>query len=337
MRIELFDARPLTPLVHFLDRNGIASQPLLDRARIPGELLSIGGWVSKKQAYDFTFECVQRAQSPAVVYAAYESDFHFEHMGPIADAMQFCKTVKESLELGARLGSIAYEGSEYFLTSDRETTWFCFRDRNIVSAGHTYIHDMTLGAYCHLIREFADPEWFPKRMLTQGEVVNRHTVVGRFQDCEARFHPDYSALGFPTEFLSRRLPKQEHAVDFDEAEAWQFGPDGSAPIVDILYRLLASRFRFRNLPTLDSVALMVGVSPATLKRKLYSAGLSYRNVLDRLRFDEACEMLAIPQVSEREIAHELGYSGTNNFVRSFRRMTGMTPGQYRRRETIAAP
>jgi AraC-like DNA-binding protein len=75
---------------------------------------------------------------------------------------------------------------------------------------------------------------------------------------------------------------------------------------------------------------MVGISQATLNRGLATAGMSYGRLLDCLRFDTACEMFAIPQVTVKEIAHELGYSGTNNFVRGFRRMTGVTPGEYRR-------
>ncbi len=73
---------------------------------------------------------------------------------------------------------------------------------------------------------------------------------------------------------------------------------------------------------------MIDVSPRTLKRLLSAAGTSYTGILDRLRFDSACEMLAIPQLSIHDIALELGYSGTNNFVRSFRRITGATPGEY---------
>ena len=77
---------------------------------------------------------------------------------------------------------------------------------------------------------------------------------------------------------------------------------------------------------------VVAVSPATLKRQLSAAGTTYSKLLDRIRFDAACEMLSIPQMTVKEISHELGYSGTNNFVRSFRRMTGMTPGQYRQQQ-----
>ncbi len=74
---------------------------------------------------------------------------------------------------------------------------------------------------------------------------------------------------------------------------------------------------------------MVGVSLATLKRGLASAGTTYTGLLDRMRFDAACEMLKQSNMSVKEIARDLGYSGTSNFVRSFRRMTGVPPKQYK--------
>jgi AraC-like DNA-binding protein len=331
MHLDLFDARVLEPLVTFLQRHGARAESFLDRAHIPNELIAEGGWVAKKQAYDFTLDVVQRTRCQDAVFEAYLS-FEFEHLGPIAEAMKSCKTVKEALEVGARLGSTSYEGSEYFLKIDGDTTWFCYREPHVVSAGQTFINDMTLMIYHHLIRITANEDWRPERMLTQGQVIDRHRTVENFEDCQVSFHANFSALGFPTKFLRRRLPWQQPKCGFDESEAWQFGPEGSAPVVDALYRLIASRFPYDQLPTLEMVARMTGVSAATLKRQLASAGVTYRGLLDRLRFDAACEMLSMPEISVKAIAHELGYSGTNNFVRSFHRMTGMSPGEYRRRQ-----
>ena len=59
MELNLFDARMLAPLVLFLEEAGSWSQRLLDRARIPGELVETGGWIGKNQAYDFTYDVVQ--------------------------------------------------------------------------------------------------------------------------------------------------------------------------------------------------------------------------------------------------------------------------------------
>lgn len=329
MNLELFDARMLNPLISFLERNGLRSESSLDRVRIPGELITEGGWITKQQAYDFTFEVVQRSRCLDAVYSAY-LEFDLRHLGPIEAAMKSCKTVKEALALGARLGSVAYEGNEYYLRIDGETTWFCYREPKVVSQGQTFINDMTVTVYYRLIRAFIDEDWRPERILFWRDFSDRHRKVEEFSDCCVEHHPDHTALGFPTKFLSRRLPSPQSLNGFDENEAWLTGPDESGPIVESLYRLIASVFPHRNLPTLNQIARMVGVSPATLKRKLYCEGMTYSRLLDRLRFDTACEMLSIPKMTIKQISNELGYSGTNNFVRAFRRMTGLTPGEYRR-------
>ncbi len=331
MSIDLFDARALAPLVGFLDRNGIRAEPFLDRVRIPAELVKAGGWVAKTQAYDFAFDVVQRTRCPHAVFAAY-LDFQLEHLGPIGDAIRACKTVKEALDVAIQLGSIAYEGSEFRLRIEGNSTWFSYSEPKAISAGQPFIMDMTLMVYYHLIRTTTDHGWRPKRLRTREFPCERHSSLEIFEDCQTEFHPDHSALAFPTEFLSRRLSWHGSATKFDATKAYQFGPEGSEPTIDALYRLVASRFPYRKLPTLDQLALLVDVSPATLKRQLASVGTTYSKLLDRIRFDAACEMLAIPQMTVREIAHELGYSGTNNYVRSFHRMTGVTPGQFRRQQ-----
>lgn len=335
MQIDLFDARVLAPLVSFLDANGSRSEPLLGRSRIPEQVVREGGWVTRKQAHDFTFDVVERSRCQDAVFAAYQQSFELEHLGPIADAIKSCKTVKEALELATRLGTIAYEGSGYYLKPDGKITWFCYREPPVISVGHAYIADMTLTVYYHLIRLTTNEEWRPERMLTPSQKFDRHRTVDHFEDCRTEVCRNLWALGFPTKFLSRRLPWKEPVMKFDASCAWRFGPDGSEPIVDSLYRLISSLFPYRLLPTLEQVAQMIGASPATIKRQLHASGMSYRRLLDRLRFDAATEMLAVPQMTVNEIARELGYSGTNNFVRSFRRMTGMTPGQYRWREAAA--
>lgn len=331
MQINLFDARMLTPLVSYLEQNGARSEAYLDRARIPGELIEEGGWIGKKQAYDFTFDVVNRSRCREAIFAAY-LEFQMEHLGPIAEAMRSCRTVKESLEVGARLGSTAYEGNEYFLEIEGETTWFCYREPHVVSPGQTFINDMTLAVYYHLINATIDEDWRPEKFRVRGELIDRHCSLEIFKDCQASIHRHSTGLAFPTEFLSRRI-EWNKPDDAGGITDWKLGPEGSEPVVDSMYRLIHSQFSFRPPPTLQEAAMMVDVSPRTLTRMLSAAGTSYRGILDRIRFDQACELLSVPNMSIKEVAIELGYSGTNNFVRSFRRMTGLTPGEYRVRDT----
>ncbi|WP_013630155.1 AraC family transcriptional regulator [Rubinisphaera brasiliensis] len=328
MEIQLFDPRMLAPLVQFLDQAGVRSERFLHRARIPAELVEVGGWIGKRQAYDFTYDVVHRLRCREAVFQAY-LEFEMAHLGPIANAMRACRTVKEALEVGARLGSTAYEGNEYFLEADGETTWFCYREPTVVSAGQTFINDMTLAVYCQLIRATADHDWRPEQFRTREDVHDRHRAVELFEDCQTTIHPHSTGLAFPTDFLSRRLPPPSTQLESQPENGWKFGPEDTEPVVEKLSRLVSSQFSYGTLPTLDVVGDMVDISSRTLKRQLRAAGTSYTGLLDRLRFDAACEMLTDPQMTIREIAHELGYSGPNNFVRSFRRMTGVTPGEYR--------
>lgn len=319
-------------MVDFLDRNGYPAATSLERARIPEELVQTGGWVTKRQAYDLVYEIVKCTTCPQVVFEAY-GDFQLTYLGPIANAVQACKTVKEALDTAIQLGSLAYEGSEFRLRIEGDTTWFCYSEPNVVSAGQPFIEDMTIMIYYHLIRETAGHEWRPQRLRQRGATRKRHSGLEIFNECQTELHAEYSALAFPTAFLSRRLVKP--TCKPENSEDWQLGPLGSPPTVDAVYRLLASRFPYRGLPTLDGLATLLEVSPATLKRQLACAGTTYSQLLDRLRYDTACELLANPQMTLKEIALELGYSGSNNFVRSFRRMTGVTPGQFRLKQSAS--
>ena len=172
--------------------------------------------------------------------------------------MRSCKTVKEALDVAIQLGSIAYEGSEFRLHIEGDTTWFSYQEPRVVSAGQTFINDMTLMVYYHLIRTTADQDWRPTRLRTKGILIERHCSLEIFDDCRTEVHPDYSALAFPTEFLSRRLPWQGAESKFDATNSWRYGPEGSEPVFETLYRLVASRFPYRGLPTLDQLALAGG-------------------------------------------------------------------------------
>ena len=70
--------------------------------------------------------------------------------------------------------------------------------------------------------------------------------------------------------------------------------------------------------------------PAHLLRALLKEGLTYRHLVDRVRFAAARRFLGQDDLTIAEIADRLGYSGANNFGRAFRRLGGITPTQFRR-------
>jgi AraC-like DNA-binding protein len=62
---------------------------------------------------------------------------------------------------------------------------------------------------------------------------------------------------------------------------------------------------------------------------LAEANVSYSRLVERVRYEEATELLKQPELKLIEIAAELGYTDAANFTRAFKRWAGMSPSEFR--------
>jgi AraC-like DNA-binding protein len=69
------------------------------------------------------------------------------------------------------------------------------------------------------------------------------------------------------------------------------------------------------------------------KKRLRENGFTYRDLVDRIRHDQATTMLADVSISVSDIARHLGYTELSNFTHAFVRWTGISPTEYRSRTT----
>lgn len=84
-------------------------------------------------------------------------------------------------------------------------------------------------------------------------------------------------------------------------------------------------------PTLESIANRLAMSPRTLQRRLKDQGVVFNDVLDAMRFRAAKAYLAQGDIAGTEIAYLLGFAEQSSFNRAFKRWSGQTPTEYRRR------
>ena len=76
---------------------------------------------------------------------------------------------------------------------------------------------------------------------------------------------------------------------------------------------------------IGKIAAELGVSRRTLARRLAAEGLTFRKVLDNLRFDLARRYLQEKELPMSEITWLLGYCETSALNHAFKRWTGRTP------------
>lgn len=82
--------------------------------------------------------------------------------------------------------------------------------------------------------------------------------------------------------------------------------------------------------SIGEMARGFGLSETSLKRKFKKAtGLSPIQYLQEVRVEKAKKLLLSTGMSIQEITHAVGYENTSFFIRLFKRLTGVTPAQYR--------
>ena len=94
-------------------------------------------------------------------------------------------------------------------------------------------------------------------------------------------------------------------------------------------KLMLPSYLDERLPVLAEIAEMAGVSARSLQRKLSRAGVTYSGLLDAVRFENARKLLRDTDSKIIEVAFASGYADPAHFTRAFRRVAGITPGQFR--------
>lgn len=83
-----------------------------------------------------------------------------------------------------------------------------------------------------------------------------------------------------------------------------------------------------KIPTLETLAQQLYMSPSTLKRRLKEQHTTYRELNAEERLERAKQLLQ-EGMSAEVVSMQLGFSDASNFTKAFKNWTGMTPGDYR--------
>lgn len=85
-------------------------------------------------------------------------------------------------------------------------------------------------------------------------------------------------------------------------------------------------------PTLAAIGRRLGMSRRTLQRRLHERGVTFGQIVDSVRRDAAMAAIKTSaRVSIQEVARACGFEDLKSFRRAFRKWTGHSPNDYRKR------
>jgi len=87
----------------------------------------------------------------------------------------------------------------------------------------------------------------------------------------------------------------------------------------------------RRVVGMDDVARHLDMTLRTLQRRLKEENATYAALRDSVRYRYAQKYLNDPGMDMESIAAALGFSETANFYPAFKRWSGMSPGEFRKR------
>jgi AraC-like DNA-binding protein len=85
--------------------------------------------------------------------------------------------------------------------------------------------------------------------------------------------------------------------------------------------------------SVGNLAEQLGVGERSLQRKLAEHGITYKDLVQRVREDHALRALESGRQSIQELAYTLGFNSTAAFSRAFRRWRGMSPSEWQQANT----
>ena len=240
-------------------------------------------------------------------------------------------------EAVALLGALGPEVLQ--LMDDLTATMFCAKDvtGRYVAVNQVFVDRTSERSRRTVIGRRAEELFVPE--LAEHYVRQDREVLGTGRALRGELELIRRPGGAPGWYLTSKVPvRVEGAIvgllsvseDLRTHDAADVTVASLSRVVALVHERLADHL------TIADLARAAGCSPSTLDRRIRRVfGLSPQQLVLRTRIDHAAALLTTTDLPIADVAAESGFYDQAAFTRTFGRLTGETPAQFRRRS--AAP
>jgi len=181
-----------------------------------------------------------------------------------------------------------------------------------------------IGVIQGLIRHFAGADWMPHEIGLERPFVPA-LAQEVYRASRILTHQRVGYIAIPRSCLHLAPPRG------DSEERGEAAPAFVAGRVDYVGTLRALLKPYLSSGRLSEpfAATLMDTTVRTLKRRLSTAGTTYRAVFDDLRFREAKRLLESTDAHVIDVAGAVGFDDPAHFTRMFRRLAGLSPREFR--------
>ena len=196
------------------------------------------------------------------------------------------------------------------------------------------ILDLSLAMICNIMHGLCGRDWKPTRVLINRRPPADERPYQKFFHAPIEFNARQSTVIFPGRWLKQPLKSADPILfEYLEKKAAELHSEKNLDIIGMLRKFICAALP-SNQCTAGAAASYLGIHERTLHRRLARQDTNFRQELENIRYEKACNMLLRGSMTQAEIAWTLGYADGTAFNRSFRKWSGMTPARWRAKHTL---
>ena len=252
--------------------------------------------------------------------------WHLSTMGLVGQLVRHSSKVGDGLRRGVVYHHLNSQGGVVFLRERGAVAEFGYAIYYRGIQGANQISDGVLAALVNYARELCGTSWVPSEVLVAHAPPTDASPYRHLFRCPVRFNSEMNALRFGAHWLNRPVVGADPRILRDLLKQASVLPQPD--LIEKLHRSLRVLL-LSGVASGDAIAEVLTMHRRTLNRRLMAQGTTFREVLEDVRFEAACQLLNATQLALDDVAAAIGYAGVGPFTRAFRRRSGTAPGQWR--------
>ena len=331
--IPLVRQAALAPAVSYLAAEGIPVHRYLGRAKLSiPQAETLESLLPLHQLCDF-LSTVARAEGIRDLGFRIAGHLGTESLGVFGRLIAQSLTLHESLQTSLELVSSYNSGLRIWVEHHDDQVRYCQKYvESLPQDQITEVVHLGLANALAAPRHALGPDWKPNRIELPSDPVDLTAYFPTFTDLPLSFNQPHMSVWAEQKVLSAPLPRFDSSYCRPANEKERASFVATAPASDPagqLEQAIESTLGHPEL-SLRLTAAIIGTSPRTLQRRLTEQGSSFSRLLQGVRFRNAQRLLRDSERPLTEIAKRLGYTDPANFIRAFKRWTGVGPSDFRR-------
>jgi len=320
-------------MVDILKEKGFPPQQLLQKAEIDESLINSSDTYITLVQYQTALSFVQEILKEPALGLYLGKRLNMGMHGLLLHAVISRATVEKALELGTTLFKMRCLFVNLDMKIEGEDVSISFDTPFFIEDQYRAVIEVGLFVYYEFLNFYFDNQLPPMTIQLRYPKPTYVALYRKYFKVPCAFDCERNEIRLPRKSIQKSLRSADPvlAQKFKEQCEQELLAMTGLTLTEKIIEVLLKNPGF--FPNQTELAVLLNISPRTLRRQLNQANTSYQQILNQARKDIACQYLLSGRWSIGEIAHLLGYSNTHNFSSAFKKWTGSPPNQYRKQST----